>query len=135
MRWLLVLPAFLIFGCAETTAGVAQHAQAQKDNELKLAQSLKGLTPAETSECIDLRYANNDERFGDTILYKVSRKLIYRTDTGGGCFGLDRGDTIVTRSFNGRLCRGDIATTVDPTSRTQTGSCVIGTFTTYRAAK
>ncbi len=135
MRWLLVLPAFLTFGCAETTGGAAQHAQAQKDNELKLAEQLKGLAPAGTTECIDTRDASNDARVGDTILYKVSPRLIYRTDTGGGCHGLDHGDIIVTRSFNGRLCRGDIATTVDSASRTPTGSCVIGTFTTYKAAK
>ena len=55
-----------------------------------------------------------------------------RTDTNGGCFGLRRGDAIVTRTYTGQLCRGDILQTVDLVSRIPSGSCTFGAFTHYR---
>ncbi len=134
MRWLLILPAFLVFGAAPTSAGLATHEQQRIADEQELAKALNGLTPSKPQTCINLRDARDTQRVGDTILYKVGRKLIYRTDTNGGCFGLDRGDIIVTRTFNGELCRGDIISTVDPVSRTHTGSCTFGDFIAYKAS-
>lgn len=133
MRWMLILPAFLIFGCADTTASVASRAAKQVSDEQKLATLLKGLTPGETSDCISLSRARQTDRVGNTILYRENQKLVYRTDTDGGCFGLDRGDVIVTHTYSDNLCRGDIASTVDPVSHFHSGSCAIGSFTAYRA--
>lgn len=88
--------------------------------------------PGKPQSCIDPFRFSNSTRVGDTILYKSSGREIYRNDTSGGCGGLRRGDTIVTRSFSGQLCRGDIIRTVDLPSRIPTGSCVFGDFVPYR---
>ncbi len=134
MRWMFILPAVILFGCAATPGQLARETQRQASDTEKLAVALKGLSPGKPQDCIDLRDANDTTRIGDTILYRLGSKRLYRTDTSGGCFGLARGDILVTKSYGGRLCRGDIASTVDPGSRVESGSCVIGAFTPYVAA-
>ena len=49
-----------------------------------------------------------------------------------GCRDVGRGNILVTRTPTTQLCRGDIATTVDSTSRIQTGACSFGDFIPYR---
>jgi hypothetical protein len=71
------------------------------------------------------------EAYGPTIVYTVSRNLKYRTDTTGGCERVGRGDILVTRSPGSQLCQGDIATTIDQSSRTFSGSCSFGPFVRY----
>jgi len=133
MRWMLILPALIFVGSAGTSAGPSKLSQRQAADQQKLEALLQGFSPTETNDCVSERMLNGgSDRVGDTILYRVSRKLVYRNDTSGGCFGLAQGDILVTRSYSGMLCRGDIASTVDPTSRTPTGSCALGSFTTYR---
>lgn len=134
MRPMLLLPVLLVAGGLMIAADKPdRRAQEKAENDAKIAVALKGLTKAETTDCIPLRETYSTDRIGDTILYKTGRKLIYRNDTTGGCYGLDRGDIIVTKSYTGQLCRGDIARTVDPTSHMPSGSCALGSFTAYRA--
>ncbi|WP_232283441.1 hypothetical protein [Sphingomonas sp. PAMC 26617] len=104
---------------------------AEKDRT-ELAKQLAGLTPGKPQQCMPLGRSSDSARVGDTILYKLNRNDIYRTDTSGGCFGLRRGDAIVTRSYTGQLCRGDIIQTVDLVSRMPSGSCTFGEFVRYR---
>jgi len=134
MRRLLILPLLAALAAGPSVAEKPSAEAVQQRNDAKLAKLLHGLEPAGTEQCIKLRFTNNTtQRVGDTILYRVSPKLVYRTDTGGGCDGLERGDPIVLRTFNGQLCRGDIAQTVSPVGGLPSGTCTIGTFTTYRA--
>lgn len=95
---------------------------------------LQNLTPDREQDCINPRRITQTDRFGTRIIYSVSSRERYVTDTGGGCFGLDRGDAIVTRSFSGQYCRGDIISTVDLPARIQSGSCSFGSFVPYHAA-
>lgn len=133
MRWMLILPALIFVGSAGASTGPSKLSQQQAADQQKLAALLEGFSPVETNNCVSERTLNGgSDRVGDTILYRVSPKLIYRNDTSGGCFGLAQGDILVTRSYGGNLCRGDIASTVDPASRISTGSCALGSFTTYR---
>ena len=130
MRILLPLLAIALSGCAAS-------AETQKGatDEAKLTAALAGLTPQKPQACIDDFQSASIEAYGPTILYKVGRGLIYRSDTAGGCERIARGDILVTRSLSGgRLCRGDIAQTVDSTSHMQTGSCSFAAFTPYRKA-
>lgn len=123
----------LIAGSSALSAddGNARQRQAAKD-AAELSKQLAGLTPGKPQNCIQQRGYNDTTRVGDTILYKFNRSDIYRTDTNGGCFGLRRGDAIVTRSYTGQFCRGDIIQTVDLVSRMPSGSCTFGAFTRYR---
>ena len=97
-----------------------------------LDQRLAGLTPGKPTDCLNNLPSNSTETFGATILYKVNSRLIYRNDTSGGCEGMEHGDYIVTVSNEGRLCRGDIGRTFEPSSRIPTGSCALGAFVPYQ---
>jgi len=133
MRSLILLPLFGLAACAQTPADTARAAQSAQAAQMGLDKALSGLTPGETTSCIPLTYRSaHTEVYGPTILYRVSRGLVYRTDTPGGCEGASRGDILVSKEPEGRPCKGDIVTTVQPTSRTFTGSCSFGDFTVYR---
>jgi hypothetical protein len=130
MRILFPLLAVVLSGCAASATP-----QAKVTDEARLAADLAGLTPQKPVSCISDSGSASIKAYGPTILYKVGRDLVYRTETGGGCEKIGRGDILVTKSPSGRLCSGDIGQTYDPTSRFPTGSCAIGEFTPYRKVK
>ena len=129
MRILIPLLAIALAG----SAVAADRAPRQSDEE-RLAAALKGLVPDKPMDCLIDRQPSQIEAYGPTILYRVSKNLVYRNDTGGGCEHIASGDILVTTSISGRLCRGDIGRTVSP-SRFPTGSCSLGSFTAYRRPK
>ncbi|MEO5867377.1 MAG: hypothetical protein ABIS14_07810 [Sphingomonas sp.] len=126
-----IFPAIaLIAGTAALSADNYHQRQDAKD-QAELAKALTGFTPGRPTSCIPQNRVRDTQRVGDTILYKVSSRQLYRTDTGGGCFGLRNGDAMITKSFTGQFCRGDIIRTVDLPSRVDSGSCTFGDFTPY----
>ena len=130
MRILIPLLAVALSG----SAVAADSAMQRQTDAQKLAAELSGLVPDKPVDCIDRYQATQTQAYGGTILYRVSRGLVYRNDTGGGCENMARGDILVTRSISGRLCRGDIGRTISPVSRAPTGSCALGSFVSYRKA-
>lgn len=93
-----------------------------------------GKTAGKPVDCIDTRFARPSlSAYGDRLVYRVSRKLVWVSETAGGCGNVARGDALVTRQYQARLCRGDIAQTVNAQTRIPTGSCALGPFTPYRA--
>jgi len=114
-----------------TTSQEREERQAGKDRA-ELDKRLAGLVPGKPEQCIQQTRYRESTRVGDTILYSATKNDVYRTDTNGGCFGLRRGDAIITRTYTGQLCRGDILQTVDLVSRIPSGSCTFGPFTRYR---
>lgn len=131
-----ILPAVLLF--ASTAALSSDHGYAAKQaaaDQVALDKALAGLTPAKPQQCLDLYHSYDTQRIGDTILYKVSRRELYRADTTGGCYGLRRGDAIITSTYGSQLCSGDIVRTVDLVGHFPTGSCTIRAFVPYRAPK
>lgn len=130
-----VLPALLLIGGTAALSADTRGYEARRaaTEQAGLDKALAGLVPGRPQNCLyQDRTGFETLRFGDTILYKKSRNEVYRVDTGGGCFGLRRGDAIVTKSFSGQLCRGDIVRTVDLTSRFESGSCSFGDFVPYK---
>lgn len=129
-----ILPALLLIGGASALSADTKGYEARQaaQDKVDLDKQLSGLVPGKPQSCIDpIRYRETT-RVGDTILYKNGRNDVMRTDTGGGCFGLRRGDAIVTNTFSSQFCRGDIVRTVDLVSHVPSGSCVFGDFTPYR---
>lgn len=119
-------------GCA-SGAGTDRPGPQERDR-MQLERDLARLTPQPQVDCIDTRFRTISLRaIGDKLVYREGRNRIYVSNTNGGCEGVARGDMLVTRQFGPRLCRGDIAETVDRTARFPTGSCVIGAFTPYVA--
>lgn len=109
-----------------------RRASPQQRQQARLQQDLARLTPKPPVDCIDTRFRNVAvQAVGSQLIYRESRNRIYISETAGGCEQVARGDILVTRQFGTRLCRGDIATTVDRVARFQTGACAIGPFTPY----
>lgn len=104
--------------------------------EAKLEKLIEGRTAGKPSDCLPLMGGSPSstkiEGVGEVF---GSGRTIYVNRFEGGCPGLSSFDTIVTRSPQGRLCRGDIARIVDLTSRIERGSCVLGPFVPYSKAK
>ena len=130
----LAVLAATLAGCATTPA---QEARAQAEDarvDAKLGKALAGFQAGEPRGCINP--GRRDVRiFGDRLLYRDTGNRVYLNQTTGGCFGLKREDIIVTRSFSGQLCRGDIVRTVDRTSGFPSGSCAFGDFVPYTRAR
>lgn len=130
MRWIAV--SLLI--AAAAGAASPSRSKTAPDPSAQLATRLAGLRAEKPIDCLPAtqsRFAHT-QAYGSTILYEVSRNNVYRTETGGGCEGMARGDILVTKSNFGQVCSGDIAQTFEPVSRVPTGSCSLGQFTPYR---
>ena len=131
----LILPmsaaALALSGCAMTPSESARAAEAQSASRAALGQHLAGLSPGATQDCMDPHQSSSLKAYGPTLVYTVNRGLVYVNETGGGCEAVERGDILVTRSPTGRLCRGDIGTTVMSGSHVPSGSCSLGAFTVY----
>jgi hypothetical protein len=70
----------------------------------------------------------------DTIAFRNGSNRVYINHMMGPCNGVSRGNALVTRTTETRLCRGDIAQVVDVASRTTLGSCSFGDFIPYTRA-
>lgn len=129
-RLTLIIPAALAILVA---SGVALARSADRDDDTAgLAKALAGLKPGKPMQCMPIYRDNQLAAYGKTLVYTVTRSLKYVTHTTGSCASVARGDILITRITFTRPCSGDIATTVSPTSRFPTGSCVFGDFTEYR---
>jgi hypothetical protein len=132
VRSLLMLPLLLAAGCAATPADVARAEDQRAREQVGLERELAGLTPGARTSCLNPpRLEYSLKQYGDTLIYRVSRNRVFRNDTSGGCRDVGGNSTLVTNSPTGRQCSGDIATTVDRTSRFQNGSCALGEFVEY----
>jgi len=128
----LAFAALALTGCTMTPAETARAQAAAEADRAALGQQLAGLRPTKTDDCMDNFQSSSLKAYGSTLVYRVSGNLIYVNDTSGGCEGIERGDYLVTKSSFGRACRGDIGRTFQPGSQIPTGSCSLGSFTTYR---
>jgi|UniRef100_UPI0035CBC112 hypothetical protein len=129
-----LLPALLLIGGTAALSADSKDYEARQAAQDKVAldKELAGLVPGKPQTCIDTFRYRDSTRVGDKILYKNGRNDVMVSDTGGGCFGLRRGDAIVTKSYTSQACRGDIVRTVDMVSRFPSGSCSFGDFIPYR---
>jgi hypothetical protein len=132
MRYWAMIGLLALAACAPTEAERRRSDDAAARSQSKLERELRGLVAAGSANCLPSIRQRQARAYGATIVYEVSKNLKYRSDTTGGCEGMERGDILITQSPTGNLCRGDIATTVDPASRFQTGSCSFGDFVPYR---
>lgn len=129
---LMVSASALLMSCSAPTSEQARSPKAEQE----LAEALAGRVAGSPQRCIDA-YRTTKVHAIDrwTIIYDQGR-TIYVQNPKGGCPGLGRGDILVTTQVGpARLCQNEIARTVDPTSRTESGGCVLGPFTPYSKPK
>lgn len=99
----------------------------------ELDKALAGKVAGEKVSCINREPQTNLTVISNNVLlYKVNRKLVYKSELIGSCNGLTRGDIIITRSFGSQMCRGDMTTTADRMSGMMSGACALGDFIPYR---
>jgi hypothetical protein len=123
----------LLLTMLATTAHGAETKPALDPSEAKALE--KALEGGEPVSCVDIRNGTNLRALGDhTLVYRVSRTLIYRNDLIGTCYGLRMGDALVMNINGSQYCRGDIAKAVDLHSGNLSGTCALGDFVPYRAA-
>lgn len=129
-----MMPLILLAACAPTPRDVERSAQRAAETQQALDAELAGFTPGQPSECLPTppQVLVNTRIYGDTIVYRVSNDLKFRNDTSGGCDPDDQRSFIRTRAPTGRVCRGDIAESVDRSAQFTTGSCALGAFVPYR---
>ena len=121
----------LLGGCASAHNQAAE-AERRAKAEIEIADQLKGLTAGEPKSCIDQTRVHNVHKYAGAIIYEYSPREKYRNNVSDGCFGLSRGDIIVTKTPTSQLCRGDIITTVSAGSRIPSGTCGLGDFIPYK---
>lgn len=98
----------------------------------KVARALAGRTASKPQSCISLREARSSQIVDETaIIYEISRKRWMVNFPEGGCAALRPNRAIVTRTPSTQLCRGDIATIIDPPTPIDYGSCGLGDFVPY----
>ena len=122
------LSMFALAAVLSTMAGAAP----RQTDAARLSRELAGRTPGRADSCITLRDIRSSAGFTDpdTILYRLRSGVLAVNRPAGGC-NL-RGDPIlVTQTPSTRLCRGDIVTLVDRTSRFPVGSCGLSDFVPY----
>ncbi|CAM5416420.1 hypothetical protein [Sphingobium scionense] len=130
MRAWICLAPLALAACA----GSYEPAPLTEKQAAKLEKALAGLEPGEKTSCVNREPQTNFTVIsGNTLLYRVSKKLVYKNELIGSCNGLARGDTMIVRTFGSQYCRGDITTSADLVSGIATGSCALGDFTPYRA--
>ena len=128
-----LLPAALLLTGGAALSADRGPAPLSPREQVRYDRLLNGLVAGTPQPCINPRDVTETARFGDRIVYSAGSRRRWVTDTGGGCFGLSRGDAIISRSTTGDYCRGDILQTVDLPSHTPSGSCSYGSFVPYTA--
>lgn len=102
----------------------------------KLDKALAGKVAGEKVSCINREPQSNLTVISNNVLlYRVSRRLVYKNDLIGSCNGLTYGDTMIVRSYGSQMCRGDFTTTANLQTGITTGACALGDFIPYRAPK
>lgn len=131
MRAWMLMP-LLLAGCT----GSYEPRPLTDKQTAELDKALAGKVAGEKVSCINREPQTNLTVISNNVLlYKVSKRLVYRNDLIGSCNGLAYGDTMIVRSFGSQLCRGDFTTTANLQTGMQTGACALGDFIPYRSPK
>jgi hypothetical protein len=123
--------ATVALAAALTAGGSTAQTTAEARHEAKFAKAIEGLTAGKPTSCIDRMRVSYIKTFPDKIVYVLGRNKKWVNETNGGCNGLKHDDIVVTKSFNGQLCRGDIVETRSRSGGMMTGACSLGQFVPY----
>ncbi len=137
MKTLIMLamapPIFALASCAPMEAAAGPKPLNEKQAIL-LDKELGGKVAGKPLNCLSNHDTTDIIRVSDDmILYRQSKRLVYQNKLRYTCHGLSRdSDIIVTETFGGSLCQGDLLRLVDRTSGIQGPVCSLGEFVPYR---
>jgi hypothetical protein len=133
--YFLGFPMLMLASCGSmnTAAGPVPLNEKQA---LALDKELKGKIAGKPVNCLSNSSTSNVIRISDDmLLYRQSGRLVYQNKLRYACPGLERGDDLlVTETFGGSLCRGDLIRLVDRSSGIQGPVCSLGEFVPYKTA-
>ena len=130
------MKSFLAIGAALLAASCMADTprELSADEEMSLADELgryEQTGPAVS--CVASRDLRGNRSVGEgAIIFSGPGRTIWVNRPPAGCPEIRSGLALQTRTPNTRLCRGDIATVIDPVAGTQYGGCGLGDFTPYR---
>ncbi|HEY0626763.1 MAG TPA: hypothetical protein VGD10_08510 [Allosphingosinicella sp.] len=128
MKKLLALTAAAVAACAPTTP---VELTAREQGELN--EALRGRVAGTPVNCVQTRDLLGNRSVGEgVILFEGRGGVVYVNRPAAGCPKIDSGRALVTRTTSTQLCRGDIATVVDPVAGFTYGGCGLGDFVPYR---
>jgi hypothetical protein len=129
------LPTAVLIAVASLPAIAAPRAEPVVARSPALDKLLGTAVAGPAVDCINLPRVRSSTTLSnpDTIVYRMGRTQYVNQPAGGCNFRLD--PIIVSRTPSTNLCRGDIISVVDRSSRIPVGSCGLGSFVPYRSAK
>jgi hypothetical protein len=135
MRFIVSLAAIGLIATAVVAASPAQEKRAAKE-AAALEKAIAGKVAGKPVSCISLSRARASQIISENaIIYRVSSNTIYVNKPVGGCSGLRKDRTLITRTPSDRLCNGDIARVVDLPLGFEGAACILGDFTPYTKAR
>lgn len=109
---------------------------ARMNTEARLDKALQGYEQSGPAQsCVNHRDLGGNKSVGDAILFSGNSGRVYVNRPAGGCANINLGRSLVTRTTSSQLCRGDIATVVDPVSGASYGGCGLGEFVPYKRVR
>lgn len=118
-------------GKTENKAPAGEASTDMSKGEQKLAKLLAGREKGKPVSCISLLRGRDDLKIiDDTALVYGRGKTIYVNYTRDPS-DIDDRDVLVTRRFGARICKSDIVTKIDPSSRFYSGNVFLADFIPY----
>jgi hypothetical protein len=119
---------------AAATLAAPAAAAPRLHGEAQLAKLLEGRTAGAPVDCIDLSRVYSTEIVDRTAIVYDSGRTLYVNRPRAGAESLDRGDTMVLKPFDHRLCRIDTIQMYEQGAHFFTGSVFLGDFVPYTKA-
>ena len=120
----------LTLAAAATLAAPASAAP-RLHGEAQLAKLLEGRTAGAPVDCIDLNRVYSTQIIDETAIVYDSGRTLYVNRPRAGAESLDRGDTMVLKPFDHRLCSVDTVQMYESGARFFRGSVFLGDFVPY----
>jgi hypothetical protein len=131
----VMMKKLLAISLASLAAGCmpAEPVELSADEQTELSVALAERSPGPPVSCVNQRSLRNNRSVGEgVILFDGPGNIIYVNRPAAGCPELSPSRALVTRTTSTQLCRGDIATVIDPVNGFGYGGCALGDFTPYR---
>jgi len=110
-------------------------ADQRRDPETRLARAVEGRVAGAPVGCISLHAVRSSRIIDNTAIIFDAGHTIYVNRPRSGAETLDSHDTLITRTFSGRLCSVDVVEVTDSATLGFSRPVFLGEFVPYRRAR